>query len=52
VNWQVATECAAIELSALGSWCGQNPFGEHHGHGARELITNPALLSPFVPPAK
>ncbi len=49
VNWEVGTECHRLARPSLGAWCEDNAFGEAHGHGPRELVTAPALLSPFNP---
>lgn len=49
VQWQVARQCRALALSALGAWCAANPWGEDRAHGARPLIAREDWLSPHVP---
>ena len=49
VNWEVAKDCVAVKREALGTWCEGNGFDEKHAHGARELVTDPASLSPYTP---
>ncbi|WP_417911264.1 delta-class carbonic anhydrase [Candidatus Electronema sp. PJ] len=45
VTWNVRPQCAKVDINSLGKWCEHNVFKEHHGHGARELVTDPSLLS-------
>lgn len=49
VQWQVARQCSALTLSALGAWCASNEWGEDHADEARDLITREDWLSPYVP---
>ncbi|MBY6108554.1 hypothetical protein KUW19_18995 [Ferrimonas balearica] len=48
VSWRVHPEVAKVNVRSLGRWCQGNRFNEDHGHGVRNLITNPALLSPIL----
>lgn len=49
VNWEVARDCLAVRREALGAWCESNGFDEKHPHAPRELVTDPASLSPYTP---
>jgi hypothetical protein len=44
VTWSVRPACAKIDINSLHRWCKNNPFGEDHGHGVRQLVTAPSLL--------
>lgn len=47
VTWNVRPQCAKVDISSLSKWCEKNSFGEDHGHGVRQLVTNPDLLAPI-----
>lgn len=47
VSWSVRPQCARVSLSSLSRWCADNVFDEQKPHGARPLVTTPALLSPI-----
>lgn len=47
VRWEVNPRVEVLDKAALDSWCKTNPWiGEDHPHESRELVTNPAWLSP------
>lgn len=60
VGWNVDNSCTDLNLSALKDWLQRDPdknkdaepgakvFNESHGHGVRELVTDPSSLSPFT----
>jgi len=45
VSWSVRPKVAKVNIYSVGEWCKGNVFKEDHGHGVRNLVTNPALLS-------
>lgn len=45
VSWSVRPECLKLDINSLGKWCEGNVFKEDHGHGVRELVTDPKQLS-------
>lgn len=45
VTWSVRPEVAKVNISTVGAWCKGNVFKEDHGHGVRNLVFNPKLLS-------
>lgn len=45
VLWRVYPKVIRVNLKTVGQWCQKNVFGESHGHGVRNLVTNPDLLS-------
>ena len=47
VTWSVHPKVAKVNLATVGEWCKGNVFDEDHAHGVRNLVTNPALLSPI-----
>jgi hypothetical protein len=47
VSWSVRPDCAKLDINSLGGWCRDNPYGENHAHGARELVADRALLAPI-----
>ncbi|MCV2884956.1 delta-class carbonic anhydrase [Aestuariibacter sp. AA17] len=47
VTWRVRPNVEKLDISSLKSWCEDNTFNEDHAHGVRNLVTNPALLSPI-----
>ena len=47
VTWSVRPKVKKVAIGTLGQWCEHNVFNEDHAHGVRNLVTNPALLSPI-----
>jgi len=47
VTWSVRPKVAKVNIATVGEWCKGNVFKEDHGHGVRNLVTNPDLLSTF-----
>jgi len=48
VTWSVRPSCARVDISSLNRWAEQgNVFNEKKSHGVRQLVTEPALLSPI-----
>ena len=47
VSWSVRPKVAKVNINTVGKWCEGNVFNEDHAHGVRNLVTNPALLSPI-----
>lgn len=47
VSWSVRPETAKVDIATVGEWCEDNIFDEGGAHGVRNLVTNPALLSPM-----
>jgi len=45
VTWNVRPEVAKVNIDTVGKWCEGNDFDENHGHGVRNLVKNPKLLS-------
>lgn len=45
VTWSVRPNVAKVNIETVGHWCKGNVFNENHGHGVRNLVTNPDLLS-------
>ena len=45
VTWSVRPKVAKVNIATVGEWCKGNVFKEDHGHGVRNLVVNPALLS-------
>lgn len=45
VSWSVRPHVAKVDITTVGKWCKGNDFKENHGHGVRNLVKNPALLS-------
>ena len=48
VTWSVRPKVAKVNIETVGKWCKGNVYNEDHGHGVRNLVTNPALLSTIV----
>jgi hypothetical protein len=48
VTWSVRPKIAKVNIGSVGNWLNGNVFNEDHAHGVRNLVTNPALLSPMV----
>jgi hypothetical protein len=47
VSWSVRPDVIKVDITSVGAWYADNIFGEDHAHGVRNLVLNPALLSPF-----
>lgn len=47
VTWDVRPKVMKVNIASVGKWCEGNAFSENHAHGVRNLIINPALLSPI-----
>jgi len=45
VTWGVRPHVAKVNIETVGTWCEGNDFKEDHGHGVRNLVVNPDLLS-------
>ncbi len=45
VTWSVRPKVLKVNINTVGEWCKGNIFKEDHGHGVRNLVTNPSLLS-------
>lgn len=45
VTWSVRPKCAKLDINSLSAWCKDNVFEEDYGHGVRQLVTSPELLS-------
>jgi len=46
VTWSVRPDVAKVDIMSVDAWLKDNVFEEDHAHGVRNLVTNPALLSP------
>lgn len=47
VTWSVRPDVAKVSIASVGAWFADNVFDEDHAHGVRNLVMNPALLSPI-----
>jgi hypothetical protein len=47
VSWSVRPRVAKVNIATVGTWLEDNAFDEGYAHGVRNLVTNPALLSPI-----
>lgn len=47
VTWRVRPDVIKADINSVGKWCQDNAFNESGAHGVRNLVTNPALLSPI-----
>ncbi len=47
VSWSVPPEVIKVDINSVAAWYADNIFDEDHAHGVRNLVLNPALLSPF-----
>lgn len=47
VSWSVYPRVLKVSISSVAAWLSDNEFDEDHGHGVRNLITDPDLLSPI-----
>jgi hypothetical protein len=45
VSWSVHPKVLKVNINTVGDWCKGNIFNEDHGHGVRNLVINPSLLS-------
>lgn len=45
VTWSVRPKVTKVNIASVGKWCEGNAFDEDHGHGVRNLVKNPDLLS-------
>ncbi len=45
VSWSVRPNVVKLNIASVEAWMSDNPFGENHAHGVRNLVMNPALLS-------
>ncbi len=48
VTWSVRPNCAKLDIKSLDDWAESgNVFNETKSHGVRQLVTDPALISPI-----
>ena len=47
VSWSVRPDVIKVDIQTVDAWYADNIFDENHAHGVRNLVMNPALLSPF-----
>lgn len=47
VWWSVRPRTLKVDAASVGRWCQANIFNEDHAHGVRDLVTDPARLSPI-----
>ncbi|MEZ9230496.1 delta-class carbonic anhydrase [Vibrio amylolyticus] len=45
VTWSVRPGVKKVDIKTVGQWCEGNAFNEDYGHGVRNLVANPKLLS-------
>ncbi len=45
VTWSVRPKVMKLNIASVEAWIVNNPFGEDHAHGVRNLVMNPSLLS-------
>lgn len=45
VSWSVRPQVKKVSAASVAEWCKGNVFNEDHGHGVRNLVINPDLLS-------
>ena len=45
VTWSVRPKVMKLSIASVDKWLRNNPFGENHAHGVRNLVMNPDLLS-------
>ena len=48
VTWSVRPKIAKVNIATVGRWLADNIYNEDHGHGVRNLVTNPKLLSKII----
>ncbi len=46
-TWSVRPNVVKLNIKSVDTWLKDNPFGEDHAHGVRNLVMNPDLLSPI-----
>jgi len=44
VTWSVRPNCAKVDIETVHKWCEKNVFQEDHGHGVRQIVTDPKFL--------
>lgn len=49
VSWSVRPKVMKVDINSVGNWCKGNVYNEDHGHGVRNLVKHPALLSKMHP---
>lgn len=47
VSWSVRPKITKVNIASVDTWLSNNVFDEVGAHGVRNLVTNPALLSPI-----
>ena len=47
ISWSVYPRALKVSTSSVAAWLSENEFDEDHGHGVRNLVTNPDLLAPI-----
>ncbi|WP_179378930.1 delta-class carbonic anhydrase [Jannaschia marina] len=47
VSWSIRPEVVKVDIATVDAWLSDNIFDEDHAHGVRNLVENPALLSPI-----
>ena len=47
VSWSVRPGVVKVDIGSVEKWLADNIFDEKGAHGVRNLVTNPALLSPI-----
>ena len=47
VTWSVRRKVVKVDITSVNACLKNNVFGEDHAHGVRNLVVNPALLSPI-----
>ena len=48
VTWSVRPEVIKVDINSIAAWYDDNILDEDHAHGVRNLVTDPALLSPIA----
>ncbi len=48
VSWSVRPQVAKVNIATVATWFKSNMFEEKYAHGVRNLVMNPALLSPIA----
>lgn len=48
VSWSVRPGVKKVDINTVDAWLSDNIFDEVGAHGVRNLVTNPALLSPII----
>jgi len=47
VSWSVRPNVVKVDINSVGEWLNSNVFEETYAHGVRNLVVNPALISPI-----